>query len=217
MKTILFADNQYLTSASIEALFLKTSSEGFEATPHVMLKSSLIKKLEKYPEAVVVIDLALFDNLSVNNLSIIQNRFPKSTWLHFSNEFSPSLLLNQWSLESTYFLFKQADELTCIETVEAILDDRAYEDSEVIIALEDARKRRDRGETIELTKAEKDILLHLARGLSTKEIAEIRFTSVMTVQTQKKNLFRKLDINSNYEAMRYAIRIGLIDMTEFYL
>ena len=84
-------------------------------------------------------------------------------------------------------------------------------------ALEDARNRRDRGEIIELTKAEKDILLHIARGLSTKEIADIRFTSVMTVQTQKKNLFRKLDINSNYEAMRYAIRIGLMDMTEFYL
>lgn len=217
MKTIIFADNQYLTSASIEALFLKASPEGFEETPHVMLKSSLIKKLEKHPEAIIVIDLAQFDNLSVNNLAIVQERFPQSTWLHFSNEFSPSLLLNQWSLDNTYFLFKQADELTCMETVEAILDDRACDCSDVIVALQDARKRRDRGETIELTKAEKDILLHLARGLSTKEIAEVRFTSVMTVQTQKKNLFRKLDINSNYEAMRYAIRIGLIDMTEFYL
>lgn len=217
MKTILFADNQYLTSASIEALFLKASSESFEAMPHVMLKASLIKKLQKYPDAIVVIDIALFDNLSVNNLAIIQNRFSQATWVHFSNYFSPSLLLSQWSLDNTYFLYKQADELTCIETVEAILDDRAYDDSNVIVALEDARERRDRGETIELTKAEKDILLHLARGLSTKEIAEARFTSVMTVQTQKKNLFRKLDINSNYEAMRYAIRIGLIDMTEFYL
>ncbi len=217
MKTIIFADNQYLTCASIEELFLKVSRETFEAMPHVTMKNSLIRALEKYPEAIVVLDLPLFDSLSITRLSVIQTRFPLVTWLHFSNDFSPSLLLNQWSLGNTYFLFKQATEDVCIQIIEALLVHRTWDDPDVLQALEDARKRRDRGEIIELTKAEKDILLHIARGLSTKEIADIRFTSVMTVQTQKKNLFRKLDINSNYEAMRYAIRIGLIDMTEFYL
>jgi DNA-binding NarL/FixJ family response regulator len=68
-----------------------------------------------------------------------------------------------------------------------------------------------------LTSTEQEILKGMALGKTTKEIAKARFVSVHTVMTHRKNIFRKLDVNNVYEATKYAIRSGLIDMAEYYI
>lgn len=35
--------------------------------------------------------------------------------------------------------------------------------------------------------------------------------------THKKNIFRKLEVNNVYEATRYALRAGLVEMMEYYI
>jgi DNA-binding CsgD family transcriptional regulator len=37
------------------------------------------------------------------------------------------------------------------------------------------------------------------------------------VTTHRKNIFRKLGINTAHEAVKYALRAGLIDPSEFYI
>ncbi|HBL72224.1 MAG TPA: hypothetical protein DD409_04715 [Bacteroidales bacterium] len=68
-----------------------------------------------------------------------------------------------------------------------------------------------------LTQTERDILRLVAMGKSTKEIAQERFSSVHTIMTHRKNIFRKLEINSVYEATRYALRAGIIDAVDYYI
>jgi DNA-binding NarL/FixJ family response regulator len=51
----------------------------------------------------------------------------------------------------------------------------------------------------------------IALGKSVKEIAEERISSVHTITTHKKNIFRKLEVNNVFEATKYALRSGLID------
>ena len=52
---------------------------------------------------------------------------------------------------------------------------------------------------------------------SVKEIAAERNSSIHTITTHKKNIFRKLQINSVYEATKYALRAGLLEMVEYYI
>ena len=66
-----------------------------------------------------------------------------------------------------------------------------------------------------LTKTETEILIDIANGMTTKEIAERRFSSFHTVNTHRKNIFRKLKVNNVHEATKYAIRAGLIDTAEY--
>jgi DNA-binding NarL/FixJ family response regulator len=61
-----------------------------------------------------------------------------------------------------------------------------------------------------LTPTEVDILKMIARGLSVKEIAQERVSSIHTIVTHKKNIFRKIDVHNTYEATHYALRTGLI-------
>ncbi len=68
-----------------------------------------------------------------------------------------------------------------------------------------------------MTKTEVEILKEIALGQTTREIAEKRFSSFHTVNTHRKNIFRKLGVNNVHEAIRYAMRSGLVDAAEYYI
>ena len=78
-------------------------------------------------------------------------------------------------------------------------------------------KRRSSTTLDELTETEIEILKLTAQGKSVKEIAYDRNSSYHTINTHKRNIFRKLGINTSYEATRYAMRAGLVDLVEYYI
>ena len=63
-----------------------------------------------------------------------------------------------------------------------------------------------------LTPREQEIMVLLAEGLSTKEIAEKLFISPKTVDNHRSNILRKLNLHSTMELIRYAARLGIIDV-----
>lgn len=54
-----------------------------------------------------------------------------------------------------------------------------------------------------LTKREKELITFFSEGLSNKEIASALNVSSFTVDTHKKNIFRKLNINSTVELVKF--------------
>lgn len=68
-----------------------------------------------------------------------------------------------------------------------------------------------------LTPTETEILRDIALGLTTREIAEKRYSSFHTVNTHRKNIFRKIGVNNVHEATLYALRAGLVDSAEYYI
>jgi DNA-binding CsgD family transcriptional regulator len=62
----------------------------------------------------------------------------------------------------------------------------------------------------QLTKREKEILRMLAMGMSSGEIAASLHISEMTASTHRRNIKRKLNIESNYDVVRFAQAFDLI-------
>lgn len=65
-----------------------------------------------------------------------------------------------------------------------------------------------------LSEREKDVLREIARGLSTKEIADVLCLSYHTVTTHRKNIAEKLNIHSAAAMAVYAILHHIIDLKE---
>lgn len=79
-------------------------------------------------------------------------------------------------------------------------------------------KRKANGEeTHHLTTTETEVVKLIAEGKTTKEIAAQKNISFHTVMTHRKNIFRKLGVNSSSELIMYAIRAGWIDNIEYYI
>lgn len=61
-----------------------------------------------------------------------------------------------------------------------------------------------------LTKREKEILGNIADGLTNNQIAEKLFISPLTVDSHRKNLLTKLNVNNTASLIRLAVENGLI-------
>jgi DNA-binding CsgD family transcriptional regulator len=61
-----------------------------------------------------------------------------------------------------------------------------------------------------ITPRELEILQHIARGMSTREIAEALFVSENTVKTHASRLFDKLGVNRRMKAVEAGRSFGLI-------
>lgn len=78
-----------------------------------------------------------------------------------------------------------------------------------------AEKNDDSQETSELSDREKDVLILVAKGLMSKEIADNLNISVHTVISHRKNITRKTGIKSIAGLVAYALLNNLVDSSEF--
>ena len=213
MRNYIIADNQELTRFALESL-LKTD-EG--ATVYRAFdRAGLVALLKEHESAVVLVDYTLFDFADEDQLLIIAERFSLSEWILISDELTPQFIRRVvYSSHQFSLVFKDGPMSEIREALQAVnrhtryLSQRALE---FIITQQQEEEKPDI-----LTATETEIIKAIAQGKTTKEIAAERFSSIHTVTTHRKNIFRKLGINTAHEAVKYALRAGLIDPSEFYI
>ena len=210
---ILLADKQDITRAGL--VYVLSDFNGV-TTKYVEDKSELLLALQNDGNRVIVLDYTLFDINDAAELSILSERFAEARWLLFCEDLSVdfvrvliatsprfSILLKECSLQEIREARDYAvrgRRFICQRMAEMLL-----------VPMETASDRA------KLTPTENEILKDIALGMTTREIAEKRFSSFHTVNTHRKNIFRKLGVNTIHEATKYALRAGLVDSTEYYI
>ena len=213
MRNFIIADNQELTRFALESLLEKNEAANIY---RAFDKAGLVALLKEHESAVVLLDYTLFDFTDEDQLLIISERFNLSDWILISDELTPQFIRRVvFSSHQFSVVFKDGplsevrEALNSVERHTRYLSQRALE---TIIT----QQQDDEAPSI-LTTTETEIVKAIAQGKTTKEIAAERFSSIHTVTTHRKNIFRKLGINTAHEAVKYALRAGLIDPSEFYI
>ena len=65
-------------------------------------------------------------------------------------------------------------------------------------------------ERMKLTKRETEIICLVAKGKQNEEISLLLFLSIHTVKTHRKNIFKKLNISSIADLVRFAFENHLL-------
>ena len=209
---IIIADNQEITSAGLQFVCHKL---GEENAVRVEDKAALIEKLSSVEKAVVVLDYTLFDINDIAELTILAQRFASVHWILFSEDLSNDFVRQLIAISSHFSIVMKESPLYEIRTAikSAISGTRfiCQRTAEQLLMPNDADDKT------KLTPTETEILKDIALGMTTKEIAEKRISSFHTVNTHRKNIFRKLGVNNVHEAIKYALRAGLVDSAEYYI
>lgn len=213
MRNYIIADNQELTRFALESLLQKDEEN---VVYRAFDRTGLVALLKEHESAVVLLDYTLFDFADEDQLLIVSERFGLSDWILISDELTPQFIRRVvYSSHQFSVVFKDGplsevrDALNAVNRHTRYLSQRALE---TIITQQQEGEKSD-----VLTQTETEIVKAIALGKTTKEIAAERFSSIHTVTTHRKNIFRKLGINTAHEAVKYALRAGLIDPSEFYI
>ena len=214
MKNIIIADNQDITQAGMAYVLSKRDNISCRVARD---KSELILLLNDCPEAVVILDYTLFDISSESDLLNIGQRFPLAHLILWSEELSVDFIRHLVNASNRISVLMKDAKMTEIEQcLDYVLQGQRFlcqHATNMILAPTTLVDK----EIVALTKTETEILKEIALGTTTREIAEKRFSSFHTVNTHRKNIFRKLGVNNVHEAIRYAMRSGLVDAAEYYI
>ena len=214
MGKYILADNQELTRFALESLIRHDETNVvYKASD----KAGLVELLKQNEAATVLLDYTLFDFADEDQLLIVAERFALSEWILISDELTPQFLRRViYSSRQFSIVFKDGPLSEVRETLQTVGRHQRYISQRALEVIINHQQVEDERPSI-LTETETEIVRAIAQGKSTKEIAAERFSSVHTITTHRKNIFRKLGINTAHEVIKYALRAGLVDSSEFYI
>lgn len=214
MRNFIVADNQELTRFALESLLRKDEEN---VVYRAFDRARLVELLREHESAVVLLDYTLFDFADEEQLLIIAERFNLSDWILISDDLSPQFIRRViYSSHQFSVVFKDGPLSELHEALQAVGRHTRYLSQRALETIITQQQEDDKADNI-LTQTEREIVKSIALGKTTKEIAAERFSSIHTVTTHRKNIFRKLGINTAHEVIKYALRAGLVDSSEFYI
>lgn len=216
MKKLAVYDIQDITRLGIVALAKDLHS--FESITEIRDKSDLLNFISENTNCIVILDYALSEFSSIRELQILHERYANVDWLLFSDEINDSFLREMKANSLMFSIVLKTNNLEeirdCIVSTQLgdqYLCKRIYNH---ILTL--SRITNDSDDN-PLTTTEKEILKEIALGKTTKEIAADRNLSFHTIMTHRKNIFRKLEVNNVHEATKFAMKAGIVDVSEYYI
>lgn len=209
--TVLLADPQDLTRAGLRH-YAAVALPG-AAVEELRDTASLTAALGRSPEAVVVMDYALLELRGVEAVERMLQRWPLARWVVVTGQTGRETLRRLMVLEGVGVALKESTGEELLRCLRAAAEGSRHLAREVVQSCRATLE----GRREQLTASETDILCLIAHGLTVKQIAERRHSSQHTIVAHKKNLFRKLDVSNVYEATRYALQAGLVDLMEYYI
>lgn len=211
---IILADSQDVTRRGVMALLEELLSE--VVIEEVAGYRALQALLRRHPRSVVVVDYALFDFQSLSQMLNMKSGAAESSWLLFTDEPQEQFLRSLLLADPTISVVTKQDRLETIrEALLAVTYGKSYhcEYSESVMQEGVTPKKV----ADPLTPSEKNVLREIALGKTTKEIAIEKHLSFHTVNAHRRNIYRKLGVNSLSEVTRYALQAGLADPVEYYI
>lgn len=214
MRTYIIADNQDITREGLIAVL--KSQDGKNRIETARSRAGLQSLLHNYPESIVILDYTLFDFVSVNQLLNTKMGVKKSAWILFSDELEENFLRQILLVDPTISVVMKHNPLqNILDAITSATYGEAYLCDIAESVLKDGNLQKK--ESDNLTASEKSILREIALGKTTKEIAFEKHLSFHTVNTHRRNIFRKLAVNNAHEATKYALQAGLLDLMEYYI
>ena len=201
LKTIISRDDQFKVVGEAGS-----GHEGF----------GIAKKLK--PDLVVV-DISLPDQSGIQLTRDLRQLLSETKILIVSMHSKIDYIAEAFQAGATGYVVKESASERLLQGLKSVAKGDYYLDSSVSHAVVEnlmksplkAAKITD-ADYATLTPREQEVMRLLAEGLSSKTVAEKLFISPKTVENHRANIMSKLGLHSTIELVRYAAKLGLIDV-----
>ncbi len=172
---------------------------------------NMIPHLRKHSVDILLTDVMMPVMTGVELARQVKKEFPSVKIIALSMNGEGSLV-NQMIEESDIsgYLLKNIGQTEFLKALDKIAAGGIYFSDEVLQEMLKASERKKENEESKLTARELEIVKLIEKEYSNKQIAEELFLSERTVETHRKNIFRKTKTNSVIGLIKYAYEHKLI-------
>jgi two-component system NarL family response regulator len=204
------------------------------ADDHQLFREALRSLLEKDPELEVVAETG--DGIDVIRLTretspdivcmdvnmpglngIETTRQVKATWpdvkiIALSAYCDQRYVLDMINAGALAYVTKAAAGVELLRAIESVSGNRSYLCPDALDSVRGVLSGQGEAEkqSPQLSAREREVLQHVATGLTSAQIAELLHIAASTVEVHRRNIMRKLDLHNVAELTRYAIRCGIV-------
>ena len=174
-----------------------TASNAFDA----------LEKIQEYHPDMVITDINMPEITGIEFTSKLKKEFPKIKVIGMSTFNERSYISQMIQNGADGFLVKSASKEEIEEAIHSVMDGKMYLSVDVNM---NTQEKKDLKNQPILTRREKEILVLIADGFTNPQIAEKLFISLHTVDTHRKNLLSKFEINNSASLIKLATKYGMI-------
>jgi DNA-binding NarL/FixJ family response regulator len=164
---------------------------------------------EEKPD-VVLLDIRMAEGDGLEALDQIRTLLPDTRVLILSTYDNPTYMARAAALGASDYRLKGTSRDDLLAALRAVAAGEAPLRSELRrLASRSAETAEDSADVI-LTQREREVLRHMALGLSNKEIGKALEISVDTVKEHVQNILRKIQVSDRTQAAVWAVRNNLV-------
>ncbi|MFC5046489.1 response regulator [Aquimarina hainanensis] len=165
---------------------------------------ALLDIIRRKQPMVVLTDIRMPKIDGIAATSIIKKEYPHIKVIAFSMFDQEEAIRQMFEAGASGYLLKNSPLEEVLIAIQEVVKGNTYYDEAIdISSILPTTGHKTKKQL--LSKSERQILTLIGQGKSSSEIAAIRFNSVSTIETHRKNIIRKLGLKGKGELLRYAI------------
>jgi DNA-binding NarL/FixJ family response regulator len=168
---------------------------------------------------IVLLDISLPGRGGIDLAREIHAKLPEVRIIIVSMFSRPDLVTEAVEAGAVGYVNKGSSSETLLHGIRVVADGQFYLDGavsqELLAIIGDKTSNNNRMINVEygqLSSREQEVLRMIAEGIPSRDIAERLFISVKTVENHRSNILHKLKLKTIVDLIKYAARIGLIDV-----
>ncbi len=216
-KTILILEDHPLFREGLKAI---VESEGkYEVVGEAGDAKKGRRLAKKLNPDLILMDISLADQSGIRLTKEVLTFLPKSKVMILSMHSKVEYIIGAFQAGASGYIVKDSTSEKVLQGLESVAKGEYYFDSAIFPQLVDILLKLSAKDTAvadeaynSLTEREQEVMVMLAEGHSLDHISARLFISPKTVKNHRASIMRKLDLHKFHELMRYATKIGLIDV-----
>jgi len=205
---LVLADDHPMIRAGFKTLL--GQSNDIEVAGEAGNGQELIKVVGSVKPDVALVDLHMPGMNGLEAMEKLHALFPEIRFVVLTMHDEREYVQKALKAGADGYLLKNIDREELENAIQTVYKGGKYFSSEITAVLADTVARPASSEG-EITPREKEVLVLVAGGQSTKQIADQLGISIRTVETHRINMLKKLEVNNSAELIRKAFELGLLN------